>query len=200
MTTDTTQATQAAAQAARDRIARRYMPEADALARSMARRLRGLAELDDLIQEARAALVVAAARVTPGADPLPYLRSSIAGALRRYVRDRVRLVRVPRHAHEAGGYPLGHDSLDAPMHEGGAAFLDLLEAPEPEEAAPRDALAAEVAQMAERLPAADAAALRLLVMEGRSIREAAASLGVAPMTASRRRDRAVDAIRYALGA
>ena len=86
------------------------------------------------------------------------------------------------------------------MTEGGPAFLDLLEAPEPEELTASDALAAEVARMAERLPAADAAALRLLVMEGRSIREAAAILGTSPMTASRRRDRAVDAIRYALGA
>jgi RNA polymerase sigma-B factor len=146
------------------------------------------------------ALVQAAARVTPGADPLHYLRRSIAGALRHYVRDRLRLVRVSRRAHESRGYPLGHASLDAPMTEGGSAFLDLLAAPEPEEEAPRDALAAEVAQMADRLPAADAAALRLLVMEGRSIREAAAVLGTSPMTASRRRDRAVDAIRYALGA
>lgn len=195
-----TTTTQAAAFATRDRLARRYLPEADALAGAMARRLRGLAELDDLRQEARIALLIAAARVTPGLDPLPYLSRSVAGALRRYVRDRVRLVRVPRRAHEAGGYPLGHASLDAPMTEGGPAFIDLLEAPEPEDDTPRDALAAEVAQMAERLPAADAAALRLLVMEGRSIREAAAILGTSPMTASRRRDRAVDAIRYALGA
>jgi RNA polymerase sigma-B factor len=166
----------------------------------MARRLRGLAEIDDLQQEARLALVQAAARVQPGADPLHYIRCTVAGALRRYVRDRVRLVRVSRRAHEAGKYPLGHASLDAPMTEGGPAFVDLLEAPEPEEAAPRDALAAEVERMVETLPAADAAALRLLVMEGRSIREAAAVLGVSPMTASRRRDRAVDAIRYALGA
>jgi len=186
--------------ATRDRLVRRYLHEADALARSTARRLRGLAEFEDLQQEARFALVQAAARVAPETDPLHFLRCSIAGALRHYVRDRVRLVRVSRRAHEAGGYPLGHASLDAPMTEGGPAFLDLLEAPEPEEDAPRDALAAEVAQMAERLPAADAAALRLLVMEGRSIREAAAILGTSPMTASRRRDRAVDAIRYALGA
>jgi len=196
MTTTTT----AAALATRDRLARRYLPEADALARASAHRLRGLAELDDLQQEARLALVQAAARVTPGTDPRHYFRCSIAGALRRYVRDRLRLVRVSRRAHEAGGYPLGHASLDAPMTEGGPAFIDLLEAPEPEDDAPRDALAAEVAQMAERLPAADAAALRLLVMEGRSLREAAAILGTSPMTASRRRDRAVDAIRYALGA
>jgi len=195
-----TATTQTAALATRDRIARRYLPEADALAGAMARRLRGLAELDDLQQEARIALLQAAGRVTPGTDAVRYLRCSIAGALRRYVRDRLRLVRVSRRAHEAGGYPLGHASLDAPVTEGGPAFLDLLEAPEQEDDTPCDALAAEVAQMAERLPAADAAALRLLVMEGRSIREAAAILGTSPMTASRRRDRAVDAIRYALGA
>lgn len=196
MTTTTT----AAALAERDRRARRYMPEADALARAMARRLRGLAELDDLQQEARLALVQAAARAIPGTDPRHYFRRSIAGALRRYVRDRLRLVRVSRRAHEAGGYPLAHASLDAPMHEGGPAFVDLLAASEPEEPTASDALAAEVARMAEKLPAADAAALRLLVMEGRSIREAAAILGTSPMTASRRRDRAVDAIRYAMGA
>ena len=196
----TTDATQAAALATRDRIARRYMPEADALALAMARRLRGLAEIDDLQQEARVALVQAAARVQPGTDPLHYIRATVTGALRRYVRDRVRLVRVSRRAHEAGGCPLGHASLDAPATEGGAAFIDLLAAPEPEEVAPRDALAADVERMVETLPAADAAALRLLVMEGRSIREAAAILGTSPMTASRRRDRALDAIRYALGA
>ncbi len=196
MTTTTT----AAALATRDRLARRYLPEADALARAMARRLRGLAELDDLQQEARIALVQAAARVTPGTDPRHYFRCSIAGALRRYVRDRLRLVRVSRRAHEAGGYPLGHASLDAPLGDSTLTLLDVVAAPEPEPETPRSTLAAELARMVETLPAADAAALRLLVMEGRSIREAAAILGTSPMTASRRRDRAVDAIRYALGA
>ena len=191
--------TQAAAMATRDRLARRYMPEADALARSMARRLRGLAELDDLQQEARVALLQAAARVQSGADPLPFIRCTVANALRRYVRDRVRLVRVSRRAHEAGGHPLGHTSLDAPVIEGGATFLDLLESPQSEENH-RDALAAEVERIAETLPAADAAALRLLVMEGRSVRQAAAALGVSTMTASRRRDRAINAIREALKA
>ena len=194
-----TSVTQAAALAARDRIARRYMPEADALARSMARRLHCLAELDDLKQEARVALVLAAGRVEPGADPLPYLRRSIAGALRRYIRDRVRLVRVPRHAHEAGGHQLGHSSLNyAP--NGGPELLELIASPEPEEATPRDALAAELAAMVETLPAADAAALRLCVMQGLSLRDAAAALGVSHHTARRRSARAVDAIRYALGA
>ena len=185
--------------ATRDRLARRYIPEADALARSMARKLRGLAELDDLQQEARVALLQAAARVQPGADPLPFIRCTIAGALRHYVRDRLRLVRVSRRAHEAGGHPLSHTSLDAPAIEGGPAFLDLLESPQSEESH-RDALAAEIERITETLPAADAAALRLLVMEGQSVREAAAALGVSAMTASRRRDRAINAIREALEA
>jgi RNA polymerase sigma factor (sigma-70 family) len=195
-----TTTTQAAAFATRDRLARRYLPEADALAGAMARRLRGLAELDDLRQEARIALLIAAARVTPGLDPLPYLSRSVAGALRRYVRDRVRLVRVPRRAHEAGGYPLGHASLNAQMHPGGPEFIDLLETPEQEEATASDALGAELVQLVEQIPPGDAAALRLTVLQGHSIREAAAILNTSPMTASRRRDRAVDAIRYALGA
>jgi DNA-directed RNA polymerase specialized sigma24 family protein len=79
-------------------------------------------------------------------------------------------------------------------------LLDVLAAPEPEPETPRSTLAAELARMVETLPAADAAALRLLVLEGRSLREAAAILGTSPMTASRRRNRAVDAIRYAMGA
>jgi len=40
--------------ATRDRLVRRYLPEADALARSTARRLRGLAKLEDLQQETQA--------------------------------------------------------------------------------------------------------------------------------------------------
>lgn len=192
--------TQAAALAARDRIARRYLREADELARSMARRLRGLADPDDLQQEARLALVQAAARIEPGTDPLPYLRRCCAGALRRYVRDRVRLVRVPRKAHEAGGHPLGHASLDAPIREGGPCFLDLLEAPEQSEPPASDALGRELVRLVEQLPAGDAAALRLTVLEGRSLRDAAAALEVGHVTVRRRRARAVDAIRYAMGA
>lgn len=191
--------TKAAALATRDRIARRHMPDADAMARSMARKLQGLAELDDLKQEARLALLIAAGRIDPGTDPLPYLRRCIAGALHHYVRDRVRLVRVPRRAHETGSHPLGHYSLNS-APDGAQEPQDLLSTPEPEEAAPVDALAAELAAMVERLPAADAAALRLCVMEGQSLREAAAALGVSHHTVRRRNARAVDAIRYALGA
>ena len=201
MKTTTTQAAALPARdrIARDRIARRYLSEADNLARAAARRLRGLAELDDLQQEARLALVQAAARIEPGTDPLPYLRRCCAGALRRYVRNRVRLVRVPRKAHEAGGHPLGHCSLNyAP--QGGPELLDLIASPEPEEATPRDALGRELVRLVEQLPAGDAAALRLTVLEGRSLRDAAAALEVGHTTIKRRRARAVDAIRYAMGA
>jgi RNA polymerase sigma factor (sigma-70 family) len=196
-----TTTTQAAALAARDRIARHYMPEADRLARSMARRLQGLADVDDLKQEARLSLVQAAARIEPGTDPLPYLRRTIAGALRRYVRDRVRLVRVSRRAHEQGGWPLGHASLDIPAREGGPSFLDLLEAPEQEQEAPAsDALERELLQKLDQLPAGEAAALRLTVLEGLSLREAGAALGVPRATLHARRARAVAALRSAVEA
>ncbi|MFM7640992.1 MAG: sigma-70 family RNA polymerase sigma factor [Cyanobium sp.] len=187
--------------AARDRIARRYLRDADALADAMARRLAGLhVDRDDLRQEARLALVLAAARVQPGADPLPYLRRTIAGALRRYLRDRFRLVRVSRRTHEAGGVPLGHASLDAPIREGGPCPLDLLAAPEQAEPTASDELGREVLRLVEQLPAGDAAALRLTVLEGLSLRDAAAALDVGHVTIRRRRARAVDSIRYAMGA
>jgi len=193
---------ESSALAAQRRIALLYLSEADQIAASTARKLQGLSgcERDDLQQEARLALFQAAARVKIGTDPLPFLRRSVAGALKHYLRDRVRMVRIPRRAHEAGWHSFGHVSLDASVGDAGNALLDLLPAPEPEPEAPRSALAAELARMVETLPAADAAALRLTVMQGQTLRDAAASLGLSPMAVSRRRDRAVDAIRYALGA
>jgi RNA polymerase sigma-B factor len=197
-----TPATPAAALAARDRLTRHHLPVADALADASFRRLQGLADRDDLRQEARLALLQAAARVAPGVDPLPYLRRSIAGALHRYVRDRLRLVRVPRRLHEAGHVPLGHASLDVPINTQGERLLDQLAAPEPqpETLTPGVALARQVLGLVERLPAEDAAAVRLTVLQGRSLRQASEALGVSVMTASRRRGRGLDSLRLALGA
>lgn len=188
-----------AALSARDRIAIRYIHEADRLAASQARRLAGLVDPDDLQQEARLALLRAAARLDAGVDPLPYLRRSIAGGLRRYVRDRLRLVRVPRRIHEAGGVPLGHASLDAPITPGGPCHLDTLSAPVPTESGRSlGALAAEALELVDKLPSAEAAALRLTVMEGRSIREAAALLCSPASTIQRKREAAIRSLRCAL--
>ena len=76
----------------------------------------------------------------------------------------MRLVRVSRREHEKGTCPLGHSSLDAPA----AGEHSLLE------------------QLVEQLPAAQATALRLTVLEGLSLRAAAAQLQISPMAESHR--------------
>ena len=141
-----------------------HLPLADALASAAARRLFPLVEREDLIQVAREALVRSAPRCRAGEPAGPYLRRCITGALQHHLRDRVRLVRISRREHEKGTWPLGHSSLDAPV----AGEHSLLE------------------QLVEQLPAAQATALRLTVLEGLSLRAAAAQLQISPMAVSHR--------------
>ena len=72
-----------------------------------------MVEREDLIHVAREALVRSAPRCRVGDPPAPYLRRCITGALQHHLRNRVRLVRVPRRLHEQGQCPLRHLSLDA---------------------------------------------------------------------------------------
>ena len=51
-------------------------------------------------------------RCKAGEPAEPYLRRCISVALQHHLRDRVRLVRIPRRLHEQGQCPLGHISLD----------------------------------------------------------------------------------------
>lgn len=149
---------------ARDALVLEHLPLADAIASPPARHLFPLVEREDLIQVAREALVRSAPRCRAGEPAGPYLRRCIAGALQHHLRDRVRLVRISRREHEKGTWPLGHSSLDAPA----AGELSLLE------------------QLVEQLPAAQATALRLNVLEGLSLRAAAAQLQISPMAVSHR--------------
>ena len=73
-----------------------HLPLADAMASAMARRLVPLVEREDLIQVAREALIRSAPRCRAGELAEPDLRRCIGGALQHHIRDRVRLVRVPR--------------------------------------------------------------------------------------------------------
>ena len=157
---------------ARDALVLEHLPLADAIASATARRLFPLVEREDLIQVAREALVRSAPRCRAGEPPAPYLRRCISGALQHHLRDRVRLVRMPRRLHEQGQCPLGHLSLDA-SSDGEPCLLDQLAAPEAEPAISEavDGLALE--QLVEQLPAAQATALRLTVLEGLSLRQAA---------------------------
>jgi RNA polymerase sigma factor (sigma-70 family) len=150
-----------------------------------------------LIQVAREALVCSAPRCRAGEPPAPYLRRCITGALQHHLRDRVRLVRIPHRLHVQGQCPLGHLSLDA-SSDGGPSILDQLAAPEAEPAISEamDGLALE--QLVEQLPAAQATALRLTVLEGLSLRQAALRLEISCMSVQRAQKKALAALRQHL--
>ncbi|MCP9889624.1 sigma-70 family RNA polymerase sigma factor [Cyanobium sp. Aljojuca 7D2] len=186
---------------ARDALVLEHLPLADAIACAAARRLFPLVERDDLIQVAREALVRSASRCHAGEPAAPYLRRCITGALQHHLRDRVRLVRVPRQLHEQGQCPLGHSSLDA-QADGEPCLLDQLAAPEPEAPDGNGADGLALEQLVEQLPAAQAMALRLTILEGLSLRAAAERLEISAMSVSHREVRlaAQRAQRMALAA
>ena len=187
-----------AALQARDALVLEHLPLTDAIAAVMARRLFPLVEREDLIQVAREALLRSAPRCRAGEPAAPYLRRCISGALKHHLRDRVRLVRVPRRVHELGQVPLGHSSLDASA-DGGPCLLDQLASPEPELAASgssADGLVLE--QLVDQLPAAQATALRLTVLEGLSLRAAAERLEISAMSVQRAQKQAIAALRQQL--
>ena len=182
---------------ARDALVLQHLPLADSIASATARRLFPLVEREDLLQVAREALVRSAPRCRAGEPAAPYLRSCITGALQHHLRDRVRLVRIPRRLHEQGQCPLGHISLDG--HAAGEpCLLDQLASPEQEAAGPADDLALE--QLVDQLPAAQATALRLTVLEGLSLRAAAEQLQISAMSVQRAQRKALAALREQLQA
>ena len=127
----------------------------------------------------------------------PYLRRCITGALQHHLRDRVRLVRISRREHEKGSCPLGHTSLDAPV-AGEYSLLEQLAAPAAERALEPSITGQALEQLVEQLPAAQATALRLTVLEGLSLRAAAAKLQISPMAVQRAQKKAFAALRQQL--
>ena len=182
---------------ARDALVLEHLPLADAIASVTARRLFPLVEREDLIQVAREALVRSAPRCRAGEPAGPYLRRCIAGALQHHLRDRVRLVRISRREHEKGTCPLGHTSLDAQL-DGEHSLLDQLEAPAAELASGSDAEDLALEQLVEQLPAAQATALRLTLLEGLSLRAAGLKLGISAMAVQRAQKKAIAALRLQL--
>ncbi len=183
---------------ARDALVLEHLPLADAVASAAARRLFPLVEREDLIQVAREALVRSAPRCRVGEPAEPYLRRCIQGALQHHLRDRVRLVRVPRRLHEQGQCPLGHISLDA-QPDGEPCLLDQLAAPEAEPAISEAINGLALEQLVDQLPAAQATALRLTVLEGLSLRAAAERLEISCMSVQRAQKKAIAALRQQLG-
>jgi RNA polymerase sigma-B factor len=182
---------------ARDALVLEHLPLADAIASVMARRLFPLVEREDLIQVAREALVRSAPRCRAGEPAEPYLRRCITGALQHHLRDRVRLVRVPRRLHEQGLCPLGHISLDA-QADGEPCLLDLLAAPQAQPAISEAMNGLVLEQLVDQLPAAQATALKLTVLEGLSLRAAAERLEISAMSVMRAQKKAIAALRQQL--
>ncbi len=182
---------------ARDALVLEHLPIADAIASATAQRLFPLVEREDLIQVAREALVRSAPRCRAGEPAGPYLRRCISGALQHHLRDRVRLVRISRREHEKGTWPLGHISLDAPA-AGEHSLLDQLAAPAAEPLLEASLAGPALEQLVEQLPAAQATALRLTILEGLSLRAAAAQLHISPMAVQRAQKKAFAALRQQL--
>ncbi len=182
---------------ARNALVLEHLPLADAIASVIARRLFPLVEREDLIQVAREALVRSAPRCRAGEAAEPYLRRCITGALQHHLRDRVRLVRVPRRLHEQGQCPLGHLSLDASC-DGEPCLLDQLAAPEAEPAISEAIYGLALEQLVDQLPAAQATALRLTLLEGLSLRQAAERLEISCMSVQRAQKKAIAALRQQL--
>jgi DNA-directed RNA polymerase specialized sigma24 family protein len=103
-------------------------------------------------------------------------------------------VRISRREHEKGTWPLGHTSLDAPA-AGELSLLEQLAAPAAEPTLEASLTGPALEQLVEQLPAAQATALRLTVLEGLSLRAAAAQLQISPMAVSHREVRLVKSHR-----
>jgi RNA polymerase sigma-B factor len=174
-----------------------HLPLADAIASATARRLYPLVEREDLIQVARNALVRSISRCRAGEPAGPYLRRCITGALQHHFRDRVRLVRISRSKHEKGTWPLGYTSLDAPAADE-LSLVEQLAAPSAEPPLEASLTGPALEQLVEQLPAAQATALRLTVLEGLSLRAAAAQLQISPMAVQRAQKKALATLHQQL--
>ena len=175
----------------RDRFVHQFLSLADGLAYRFQRRYPNLLDLGDAQGVARLELVQACSRVNDPDTAPAYLKRCIHGALQHHLRDRALLVRLPASAR--GDAPWQHQSLDQPLPGGNGSWLDLLPAPAQELA--QEPLEPGLEHLIDQLPAAQGAALRLTVLQGLSLRRAAAQLGVSAMTVQRAQHRALATLR-----
>lgn len=140
-------------------------------------------EFDDLMQEGRIALLLAAERDDKRGSLLSYAKWYIHRAMRKHVMEfetPVRLGdRVFAKVGDMGG-AMQRRPLDAPLFDGSTDTLaDRLGAPEPEEAlSEMDDLTALVAKAMKRLKPQQQAVLKARFIDGRKLREVAEDYGV----------------------
>jgi len=172
-----------------------YLPVIDRLATRTAIRSKFVEYTDDLKQVAREALVRAAVRLVDRGitgSPDNFLLLTAAGAMKHFIRDRIRIVRLPRQQHEAGTTSFSHTSLDQQLPHGGT-LLDSVESPggSPLDAALRQELLDAIATLSD----GQADAIRLTFFAGYSLREAAERMGVSRQTVLRLRDSGLAKLR-----
>ncbi len=109
----------------------------------------------------------------------------------------MRLVRVARRIHEQGLCPLRRLSLDA-SPDGELSLLDQLASPEPESPSFEAEQQLALEQLVDQLPAAQATALRLTILEGLSLRGAAERLEISAILVQRAQKKAITALRQQL--
>ncbi len=182
----------------RDRLVHQFLSLADALARQFSRRYPDLLEPGDAQGVARLELVRACSRVTDPLTAPAYLKRCIVGALAHWIRDRALLVRLPKSARSEAIWK--HQSLDLPLPGGGGSWLDLLPAPDQTSLPEAEVGDPGLEAMLDQLPAAQAAALRLTVLQGLSLRDAAKQLGLSAMGVQRAQKKALEALRQQVSA
>jgi len=177
----------------RDRYVHQFLSLADGLAYRFHRRFPDLLDPADAQGVARLELVQACSRVNDPVTAPAYLKVCIQGALQHHLRDRALLVRLPKAAR--GDAPWQHQSLNQALPGGSGSWLDVLPAPDQNSELETEANDPGLECLIDQLPAAQAAALRLTVLQGLSLRKAAERLGVSPMTVQRAQHKALATLR-----
>ncbi|WP_143593721.1 sigma-70 family RNA polymerase sigma factor [Synechococcus sp. 1G10] len=179
-----------------DALFQQFLPLADSIARRFAARSQ-LIEFEDARQVAHMQLWLSCCQINETITAPAYLSRCIKGALLHHLRDHGRLVRVSRREHEKGTHPWRHHSLDVTPAGAVSTALDLLESAASDHQQEEPA-AAEKEAMLDRLPANQAAVIRLHILAGNSFRQVATKLGISAMSALRQEKAGLATLRCEL--
>jgi RNA polymerase sigma factor (sigma-70 family) len=176
-----------------------FHPLAESIARSFHYRGHRVIELDDCRQVAAMALWQACNRIQDPVSAPAYLSRCIRGALLHHARDLGRTIRVSRRAQENPGtsYPWVLASLDQLLPSGDGTLLDLI-IDQASETSNESHDSVELLALIDRLPAQQAAVLRLRHLEGLGCREASRQLGISHTSVSRYEQQALAQLRQVL--